>query len=249
MVTALREFRRCVDLAQSLGLGRVEVANRAMLGITRMYDGPLEQALSDCLVGFEAAKRVGHQRAELNGRSTYVTCALEMGELSKARGQIDRQQELIQRLGARRFEANRLTYVAAIHRAQGRRAEAVTLLREALMVSRETGFGYVGAMILGALALTTDDPEERRQALAEGEAALRAGAVSHNHFNFYRDAIEAALNARDWAATERYASALEDFTRPEPLVKLLYRAWPCARPIRAGNSRCLADDRTPQIAR
>jgi tetratricopeptide (TPR) repeat protein len=218
MVTAHREFRRSVDLAQSLGLGRVEVANRVMLGITRMYDGPLEPALSDCLAGIEAAKRVGHQRAELLGRSTYVTCGLEMGKLSEARDQIDRQQELIQRLGARRFEANRLTYLAAIHRAQGQRAIAVSRLREGLTISRETGFGFVGAMMLGALALATDDPEERRGALIEGESALRAGAVSHNHFNFYRDAIEAALSIRDWAGAERYASGLEDYTRSEPLV-------------------------------
>jgi hypothetical protein len=95
---------------------------------------------------------------------------------------------------------------------------AGVLLREALAISRETGFGYAGAAILGPLALTTDDSEERRRALAEGEAALRAGAASHNHLYFYRDGIEAALNSRDWTGAEGYAAALEEYTRPEPLV-------------------------------
>jgi hypothetical protein len=34
---------------------------------------------------------------------------------------------------------------------------------------------------------------------------------------FYRDAMEASLHAGDWDETERYAAALEAFTRPEPL--------------------------------
>jgi class 3 adenylate cyclase/tetratricopeptide (TPR) repeat protein len=218
MVTAHKEFRRCIDLAQSLGLGRVEVANQAMLGLTRMYAGPVQEALGDCLAGIEAAKRVGHQRAELIVRSTYVHCNLEIGESSEVRDQVDRQQELIRRLGARRFEADSLRYLAKAFLAEGQRPAAGTLLREALAISRETGFEYAGAAILGALALTTEDPEERRQALAEGEAALRAGAPSHNHLGFYRDAIEASLNTRDWAGAERYAAALEDYTRSEPFV-------------------------------
>jgi hypothetical protein len=53
--------------------------------------------------------------------------------------------------------------------------------------------------------------------LAEGEESLRSGAVSHNHFWFYRDAIQVSLNIGDWESVERYAVAMEDYTRPEPL--------------------------------
>jgi hypothetical protein len=76
---------------------------------------------------------------------------------------------------------------------------------------------FLGPGLLGWLALFTDDPEERQAALAEGEALLAAGSVSHNYFFFYQAAIDAALAASDWAAVERYADALEDYTRPEPL--------------------------------
>jgi uncharacterized protein HemY len=77
---------------------------------------------------------------------------------------------------------------------------------------------YWGAIVLGWLALYTDDADERRAALAEGEAMLTAGGlVSHNYLLFYRAAIEAALNTGDWDAAERYAAALNDYTRPEPL--------------------------------
>ena len=99
----------------------------------------------------------------------------------------------------------------------GRRAEALDLLREAAAISRETGIAYNGPRILGQLALTTDDPDERKRAIEEGESILRSGAVAHNHFWFYRDVMEAALNLEDWNSAESYAQALEDFTRAEPL--------------------------------
>ena len=70
---------------------------------------------------------------------------------------------------------------------------------------------------MSALALVTDDPERRKCVLEEGEAMLRSGAVSHNHFWFYRDAIEVSLDIGDWQEVGRYATALEDYTRPEPL--------------------------------
>jgi hypothetical protein len=53
--------------------------------------------------------------------------------------------------------------------------------------------------------------------LNEGEALLAAGCVSHNYLLFYPDAMEASLIAGDWDGIERYAAALEAYTRPEPL--------------------------------
>ena len=46
---------------------------------------------------------------------------------------------------------------------------------------------------------------------------LRGGAVGHNHLWFYRDAIEAMLNAGDGPAALHYVSMLEEYTRTEPL--------------------------------
>ena len=62
-----------------------------------------------------------------------------------------------------------------------------------------------------------EDDAERGRSLAEGEELLRAGSVGHNHLRFHRHAIEASLNAGAWDEVERYAQALEDYTRPEPL--------------------------------
>ena len=68
----------------------------------------------------------------------------------------------------------------------------------------------------GVLALTTEDATVRDTALAEGEALLAAGSISHNHLLFRRDAIEACLDAGAWDGAENHAGALEDYVRQEP---------------------------------
>ena len=50
-----------------------------------------------------------------------------------------------------------------------------------------------------------------------GERYLSQGSVGHNHLYFYPVAIDVMLSEGDWDEAERYAAALEDFTRSEPL--------------------------------
>ena len=99
----------------------------------------------------------------------------------------------------------------------GRRSEALDLARRGVEAARETGIQFLGPDVLGQLAILTEDDAERGRSLTEGEELLRAGSVGHNHLRFHRHAIEASLNAGAWDEVERYAQALEDYTRPEPL--------------------------------
>ncbi len=65
----------------------------------------------------------------------------------------------------------------------------------------------------------TDRSEARGRCLDDGEAILHEGCVGHNYLAFYPDAIQIALDQSDWDAVERYAAALEDYTRPEPVPR------------------------------
>ena len=47
MRTAFEHFSRCVDLSREHGLGRIEVANRSMVGFSRMYLNEARQARED----------------------------------------------------------------------------------------------------------------------------------------------------------------------------------------------------------
>ena len=210
-------FQDCSGLCREHGFGRIEVANLSMLGLTRYYLGDLQGAWQDTLAAAEAAARVGHFRAEMVACLALHYPAMEKGDYALNEQMIERSLELIDRLGAKRFEADCLNFRARNHTAQGRGAEATELLQKAVAISRETGITYCGPRVLGHLALTTGDPTEREEAIRDGLAILRSGAVAHNHFWFYRDVMEAMLNLGRWGDADAYAQALEEFTRPERL--------------------------------
>jgi tetratricopeptide (TPR) repeat protein len=217
MLTARRHFDQCVAVSRQHGFGRIEVANLNMAALTRQYANELPAAAEDALTAAEAAVRVGHQRAELLARNIAAFALYDMAELQRARDQLLHARELIERIGARRFVPENLTYLAKISRAEGRQSEARRLIDEAIAVSRETGITFFGPRVLAELALSAEDPAQQQKALGEGEQILSDGCVGHNHLWFYRDAMEAALTIRDWNSVDRHASALAAFTEPEPL--------------------------------
>ena len=76
---------------------------------------------------------------------------------------------------------------------------------------------FCGPIAFGVLALATTDPEVRASALAQAEAVLASGCMSHCYLWFYRDAIETSLLQDEWEQAMRYASLFEDYTQAEPL--------------------------------
>jgi tetratricopeptide (TPR) repeat protein len=185
--------------------------------VTRFYAGELPEAYADALAAVRAAEQVGHHRAATIGCHIVFFTAIARGEAAIARQYVDRALDLSRQLGARRFEAEALWFHGEILRREGRLADALAAIREALGICRETGMSYIGPAILGALAHATDREEERHAALAEAEQLLAQGSISHNHLWFYQDAIETLLEHGGWEKVERYAQALADYMRPEPL--------------------------------
>lgn len=217
MKSAYTRLCSCVELCRRQGLGRLEVANHAQIAHAMLYFAPQENALEEALAAVAAAAKIGHLRAELNARLAAVSALTALGRLDACRAMADEVDALIQHLGARRFEQHRLLHLGLIAHAEGRQAEAVELLQRALEVARATALTFHGPGILGALALVNAEADASRQFLAEAEAIMAAGCVGHNQLQFYPLAIERALACGDYGEVERYASALEDFTRSEPL--------------------------------
>jgi tetratricopeptide (TPR) repeat protein len=81
MLSADDWFRRCIELCQRHGFGRIEVANRPMASITRWFAGDARGALDDALASVDAAARVGHRRAEIIGHHATYFCTLFLTEL------------------------------------------------------------------------------------------------------------------------------------------------------------------------
>ncbi|WP_233885784.1 adenylate/guanylate cyclase domain-containing protein [Paraburkholderia flagellata] len=217
MRTAFRHFSDCVALSREHGYGRIEVANRPMQGFSRIYLNDPRQAREDAVAAVRAAELIGQPRAQLLGETLGVFASYELGDMQAVQIHLEQERRVIRQLGARRFEAQNLEMLGRAWLAEGCRGEALKALRDALAISREVGTQFSAPKALSALALAVDGNDERTRLLAEGEDLLRLGAVGHNHLWFYRDAIEAMLLAGDAAGVLHYASALEDYTRHEPL--------------------------------
>jgi tetratricopeptide (TPR) repeat protein len=218
MRTAFDYFTRCVTLCQQHGFGRIEVANRSMVGFSRLYLNEARQAREDGDAAARVAALVGQPRAELLGEIMGMFACCELGDYEAMKGYLDRGMRLARQLGARRFEAQGLEMLARLHLDTGERAEAEAILREALAICREAGTQFCGPKVTSALSRAVVDSTERDNLLAEGKAMLARGAVGHNHLWFYRDAIEGLLSSGDAEGARMYVSALEEYTRAEPLM-------------------------------
>ena len=204
-------------IARANGFGRIEVANRHMRGIMRYYQNDLLGAAEDCLAGAEGATKVAHQRAEMVARAACGYVLTELGHFAEARDQCEQALELARRLGAGRFESSTLRHLGRVLAVEGKVDEALQLFERSYAIAKDAGIAFSGPWALGSIAVFTTDPEARRRALAEGEAILAEGCPFHNCFWFYRDGMEACLDSGAWDEVERYAAALEAFTRAEPV--------------------------------
>jgi tetratricopeptide (TPR) repeat protein len=217
VVTAHRCYQHCISLCREHGFGRLEVANLPMAALIRLYRADLGGARNDALAAVEAARRVGHRRAELLAASIVFHVLFELSATGRVKEQAEQLHNLARERGSRNWEQVSLLHWGKTLILEGDQSEAIKRLEQALVVSRETEKTFMGARILAALALATDDLNARQQALDEGEKILRQASPSHCHFWFYRDAMEATLNTGDWDTVDRYATALEKYTRAEPL--------------------------------
>ncbi|SAK99474.1 adenylate/guanylate cyclase [Caballeronia calidae] len=217
MKSAFEHFSGAVALAREHGFGRIEVANRSMIGFSRMYLNEAREARADAVEGSREAALVGQARAQLLCETLGVFACHELGDARAMQRHLDQERALIRQLGARRFEAQNLELQGRLLLDGGDRKEAVRVLRESLALCREVGMQFSAPKTLGALSLAVDDDAERARLIEEGADLLRLGAVGHNHLWFHRDAIDAWLAAGDAALALRHADALERYTHAEPL--------------------------------
>jgi len=216
MVSAYDAFDRCIVLCERHGLMRIEMANRPMRAMTAYSAGRTKAALEDALAGVSGALTIGHRRAQMVAHHAAFHCLHALTEWAQASAHAESALAIARQLGAPRFEAEALAFRAEVHRIAGRRAEALSDIDAALAISRETGMAYLGPYYLGILAHTTQDSEQFAAALAEGDALLAAGAVSHNHYLFHRDAIDASLERGLFDLAEEHVAALEAYAAREP---------------------------------
>jgi hypothetical protein len=144
MRSAFEYFSRCVTLSRTHGFGRIEVANRSMVGFSRINLGEARQAREDGDAAAQAAVLIGQPRAEMLAVTMSVIACYELADYEAMKDYLGRVTRLARQLGARRFEAQSLELEARMLLGQGQRVEAAALLCEALSICREAGTQFCG---------------------------------------------------------------------------------------------------------
>lgn len=217
MRTARDRFQACVDVCREHGFGRIEVANRYMVGWSRIYLMEFEEAIADGLESAAMAAEVKHHRAEHLGLMLAGRVEIELDRLSEAEAHLGRGLEVAQAMGMRNFEAESLALLAMVREIEGRNAEARDFAQRGLAIVREVGMTFIGPTVLAIWGQASGDPGTARAALAEAEELLQSGCVAHNHFWVAQTAIDYALSVGDWDGAEHHAARLEAYTREQPL--------------------------------
>ena len=217
MLTAVEYFRRCVELCEGAGLPRVEVPNRCMIGHCLYYANQLKETTELFRRSCEEARRMGHPHSEVFAYNSLAMILAASGEYEQAEMAITEGLPLARTVGARRYLSALLYSLAMVRLAEGAREAAHAHLEEALALARQMGMGFYGPAIISGFAAIADTHARARQVLEEGEAALREPCISHCHLFFYRNAIDVSVEWGDWNEALRYAGALEEYVRVEPL--------------------------------
>ena len=216
LVSSHAAFERCVALCERRGNLRFALMNRLMAGLIDHFLGEGRRSLERIEAVRVAAREIGHAVAEVMAGQVAAMVLVSMGRDEEAVAAAEPSLAMARAIASRRFVAFDLYQLGRAGRRHGDRDLARARLDEAWTVLEDVGPGLAGAMVLGAKAGLAKSDAERRDLLARGEALLAADAISHNHFFFREDAIDATLDAGDLDEALRHADALERYASREP---------------------------------
>ena len=216
MPSAHAAFERCIALCDRRGDLRSTLMNRNMMGLIDLYLGATPRGLATIERARSAAREIGHRVAEVMADECAGLVLVGAGRDDEAAAPIERSLVLAREIASRRFAAIDLALLGIIARRAGDLAGSRARLDESWALLVEIGTRFAGPMVLAARARVAASDAERRNLLAEGEALLRAGAPSHNHFWYREDAIDGSLEEGDVDEAERHAGELERYASVEP---------------------------------
>ncbi len=211
--TAYDYFDNCIKLCERENVRELQCVNLPMRGMIGFYLLDLERTSKDSLQAIEIAYKVNNYRAEMLAHLCIGPLMLYAENPASAYEHAERGLTLARQLGSPVFEAESLLHKAQALARMGQVESAEDRLLKAYRIAAGAQKTYGAPWILSALAVETRDPALRKWALTEGETLLQQGCVSHNYLHFYQNAIDAALDSEDWDEADRYAAALEDYSR------------------------------------
>ncbi|SHH10309.1 AAA family ATPase [Massilia sp. CF038] len=202
-------YGQCLDIASQQRLLQYDAPNRSALASTLHYLGQSAAADSGAREAAALAKQLGNRRAEIFARMTSGWILLGCGNTDAAQEEVATALDVSRSMGAARFEPFLMESMARISWAQGDSALARRQIQWAAdQITPLQLQGFLGAWLLGTLALFSDRPAVRKKALRQGETMLAGDCLAHNSYRFRVAAAEVALLDGDLRAAQRHAGHL-----------------------------------------
>ena len=217
MKTAHAFAEECIALAATKELHGVVAGYLGMRACTRAYLNRISDAISDAFDSVELARQFNRHRSAVVSYQIAGYFLLESGDRAGAQDALQRGLDLAREIGVGRFEPISLLFLSRIHWSEGRAEEARQTAEEAKRISDETAPMFTGPWPLGTLLRLARTDETREEICAAATEVLCGGCVSHNHFWFHRDAMDAWICGGNLPAAIDHASMLEAYTAREPL--------------------------------
>ncbi len=217
MISSYENFSQAAELARDHDLLAVYAGCVPGIAHMLMFQNQLSAARSVVKDGLKVIQQVGHLRAETIVRLNFAALLCEFLDAEAGLAEVEMSLGAGRQIGAQVWEPLTWTVRGRCLFHLSDRDGAVAAARQGAALARETSRALLGPWSLGVLAWVTDDDGERRSVLAEGEEMLTEPVVGHCHLWFYRDAIEACLDAGDADRAIGLCGALEAFTAAQPL--------------------------------
>lgn len=203
-------FLRCAELCRQHGLGRVELYQHYMLGVSRMFMAEMPGALADTERGIEAASRSGHRRAELIARETRTLILIQMGEYAEAVAEADIALPQARATGSPMFEAMLLSEKAEALVMQDRLDEARALMEQCNAIPSRQSWWLVDPLLNALRPWFVSGVEELEETMREAEARLSEITPGIMTVMFHARAADACLARGFLDRAEHHARAVLD---------------------------------------
>ncbi len=211
LAEARQHFADCVEKARAQGLGQIEVVNAPMLAWSSLMVGDYVSGVAEAGTAYDQATAAGNDRAAIIALNGLATSSIDRADFDKAQFYCTQIVRLSDRLQSGRFRSYGLNMLSEVAFLRDDPDEARRLSDLAWAEAQASAISFCGPWIMGMRARLHRDPSLARQDLEHGAEILAAGSVAHNHFFYYRHALEFAVEKRDWAEVERQATAFERY--------------------------------------
>ena len=218
MNDSCKRFAECMEISREHDLGRIEVANRSMVGWSRIHLMEFNEAREDGIACARMAEQVGNPRAEMLGKLLIGYTSMKLGDMEQATISTLDALKVADGISAEVFSINILATLAEIYRD----TEEPTLARETIAEGRarlaKAGNSFIGPYAYAVAASLEEDEQKAAKFVKDSEDIFEQGCVSHNYAWFSDVVINMELAKSNWDAVARHADRLEAFTKKQPLA-------------------------------